>query len=42
VRAGCRTVFLDRGYDEHLRVTPDVTVSRFEDAVSWILERSGK
>jgi D-glycero-D-manno-heptose 1,7-bisphosphate phosphatase len=42
VRAGCRTVFLDRGYDEHLRDTPDVTVSRFEDAVSWILERSGK
>jgi D-glycero-D-manno-heptose 1,7-bisphosphate phosphatase len=42
VRAGCRTVFLDRGYAEQLRDTPDVTVSCFEDAVSWILERSGK
>jgi D-glycero-D-manno-heptose 1,7-bisphosphate phosphatase len=37
VRAGCRTVFLDRGYDEHLRDTPDATVSSFEDAVTWIL-----
>jgi len=42
VRAGCRTVFLDRGYNEHLRDTPDVTVSSFKDAVSWILERSGE
>jgi D-glycero-D-manno-heptose 1,7-bisphosphate phosphatase len=42
VRAGCRTVFLDRGYDEQLRDTPDVTVSCFEDAVSWILGRRGK
>lgn len=38
-RAGCRTVFLNRDYDEHLRDTPDATVSCFEDAVSWILER---
>jgi D-glycero-D-manno-heptose 1,7-bisphosphate phosphatase len=36
-RAGCRTVFLDRGYDEHLRDTPNATVSCFEDAVSCIL-----
>jgi len=42
VRAGCRTVFLDRDYAEQLRDIPDVTVSCFEDAVSWILERSGK
>jgi D-glycero-D-manno-heptose 1,7-bisphosphate phosphatase len=42
VRAGCRTVFLDRGYDERLRDTPDATVSSFEDAVSWILGRRGK
>jgi len=42
VRTGCRTVFIDRGYNEHLRDTPDVTVSSFQDAVSWILERSGK
>ena len=41
-RAGCRTVFFDRGYDEQLRDTPDMTVSCFEDAVSWILERSRK
>jgi D-glycero-D-manno-heptose 1,7-bisphosphate phosphatase len=41
-RAGCRTVFLDRGYKENLRDTPDATVSCFEDAVSWILERRGK
>lgn len=42
VRAGCRTVFLDRSYNEKLRNTPDVTVSCFKDAVSWILERSRK
>ena len=38
-RAGCRTIFFDRHYEEQLRDIPDVTVSCFEDAVSWILGR---
>jgi D-glycero-D-manno-heptose 1,7-bisphosphate phosphatase len=35
--AGCRTVFLDRGYDEELRSPPDKTAHDLADAVSWIL-----
>ena len=37
VRAGCRTVFLDRGYDER-SVQPDVSVSNLGEAAVWILE----
>lgn len=35
--AGCRTVFVDRGYDER-PVEPDLTVRELLDAVPWILE----
>jgi D-glycero-D-manno-heptose 1,7-bisphosphate phosphatase len=37
VRAGCRTVFVDRGYDE-CPVQPDATVSDLGEAAVWILE----
>ena len=36
-RAGCRTVFLDRGYDE-CSVQPDATVFDLGEAAVWILE----
>lgn len=35
--AGCRTVFVDHGYDEQ-EVDPDLTVAALHDAVPWILE----
>ena len=35
--AGCRTVFLDRGYVETLRQQPDWTVGSFAEAVEVIL-----
>ena len=35
--AGCRTVFLDCGYDERLRVTPDFTVKSFAAAAGIVL-----
>jgi D-glycero-D-manno-heptose 1,7-bisphosphate phosphatase len=35
--AGCRTVFVDRGYDERA-VDPDLTVAGLLDAVPWILD----
>ena len=35
--AGCRTVFLDRGYQEALRQPPDFTVGSFAEAVEVIL-----
>lgn len=35
--AGCRTIFLDRGYAEDLRQTPDWTVGSFAEAVEIIL-----
>jgi D-glycero-D-manno-heptose 1,7-bisphosphate phosphatase len=35
--AGCRTVFVDHGYDER-EVDPDLTVAGLPDAVPWILE----
>jgi D-glycero-D-manno-heptose 1,7-bisphosphate phosphatase len=37
VRAGCRTVFVDRGYDER-SLRPDATVSDLGEAAVWILE----
>jgi len=36
-RAGCATVFVDRGYDEPRPMAPDLVVSSLEEAVSWIL-----
>jgi D-glycero-D-manno-heptose 1,7-bisphosphate phosphatase len=37
-RAGCRTVFIDRGYDERQPERPDATVSDLTEAAVWILE----
>ena len=37
LRAGCRTVFVDRGYDER-SVQPDASVSDLGEAAVWILE----
>ena len=39
--AGCRTVFIDRGYREALRQTPDWTVGSFTEAVEVILDAAG-
>lgn len=35
--AGCRTIFIDQGYDEVLHATPDFCVSNFWEAASLIL-----
>ncbi|MDD2762709.1 MAG: HAD-IIIA family hydrolase [Opitutaceae bacterium] len=35
--AGCRTVFIDYGYDEALRASPDFTVRDFTGAVEIVL-----
>jgi D-glycero-D-manno-heptose 1,7-bisphosphate phosphatase len=40
--AGCRAIFIDRGYVERLRQPPDVTVSTFEAAVTAILRTFGR
>ncbi len=37
-RAGCRVVFVDRGYDEEVRVEPDAVVRDLGDAARWILK----
>ena len=37
VRAGCRTVFIDRGYDEQLRAQPDFRVGSLVEAADVIL-----
>ena len=39
--AGCRTVFIDRAYQETLRQTPDWTVRSFAEAVEVILDAAG-
>ena len=39
--AGCRAIFIERGYKEHLREAPDITVSNFGDAVSVLLRDAG-
>lgn len=36
--AGCGTIFIDRGYRESLRDTPDHVVRNFSGAVSWVLD----
>jgi D-glycero-D-manno-heptose 1,7-bisphosphate phosphatase len=38
-RAGCRAVFVDRGYDEALTVQPDVAVRDLGEAAEWILQQ---
>ena len=37
IRAGCRTVFLDRGYREKHPVHADGVVRSVPEAVAWIL-----
>ena len=37
IRAGCRTLLIDRGYDER-SVQPDVSVADLGEAVVWILD----
>lgn len=38
-RAGCSTVFVDRGYDEPRPEHPDATVGSLQEAADWILSR---
>ena len=38
--AGCRTIFIDRGYTEELSIIPDVTVTTLSEAVDSILNNS--
>jgi len=40
--AGCRTVFIDRGYSETLKSLPDWTVKTFAQAVDVILHASDR
>lgn len=41
-RAGCRTIFLDWGYDETLRLPPDFTARSLAEAVGIILARPNR
>lgn len=36
--AGCRTIFLDYGYDEALKSTPDYIISDLHELISLIIE----
>jgi D-glycero-D-manno-heptose 1,7-bisphosphate phosphatase len=36
-RAGCRAIFVDRGYAEPIVSEPDATVRNLEEAAEWIL-----
>jgi D-glycero-D-manno-heptose 1,7-bisphosphate phosphatase len=38
-RAGCTTIFIDRGYTERPPDKPDVMVSSLSEAADWILSR---
>jgi D-glycero-D-manno-heptose 1,7-bisphosphate phosphatase len=40
-RAGCRTIFIDRGYDEALRDVPDHRAADIAEAAALILDRAG-
>jgi D-glycero-D-manno-heptose 1,7-bisphosphate phosphatase len=39
--AGCRAIFIQRGYKEGLREAPDYTVSNFDEAVSAVVHDAG-
>lgn len=41
-RAGCRTVFVDRGYREQRPEAPDLTVDSLPAAVQWILAQGAE
>jgi D-glycero-D-manno-heptose 1,7-bisphosphate phosphatase len=36
--AGCRTIFVDHGYSEELRQSPDFRVARLSEAAELILK----
>lgn len=38
-RAGCTTIFVDRGYDEPRPDSPDAIVGSLREAADWILSR---
>jgi len=40
-RAGCRTVFVDRDYDERIPTSPDTVVRELGQAVPWIVAATG-
>ena len=40
--AGCKTIFIDRGYAEELRQKPDFTVKNLAEAADIILSQKGK
>ncbi len=41
-RAGCRTVFVNRGYDEKQPVGPDAIVAGLSQAEGWIMTHSAR
>jgi D-glycero-D-manno-heptose 1,7-bisphosphate phosphatase len=38
-RAGCRTIFIDHGYNEREPDAPDVVVTGLREAADWILDQ---
>jgi len=40
-RAGTRTVFIDRHYDERRPDGPDLTVNELLESITWIIETAG-
>jgi D-glycero-D-manno-heptose 1,7-bisphosphate phosphatase len=41
-RAGCKTAFIDWGYNEPLRELPDFTGANLTEAIHWILRNSNR
>jgi D-glycero-D-manno-heptose 1,7-bisphosphate phosphatase len=41
-RAGCRAIFVDRGYAESIASEPDATVRNLEEATEWILRLTSR
>jgi len=41
-RAGCRAVFVDRGYAEPVASEPDATVGNLPEAAEWILRQASR
>lgn len=41
-RAGCKTIWIDRGYSEQAPVAPDMRVDSLPKAVDWILKNGAE
>ena len=38
--AGCRTIFIDRNYNESLQIHPEITLESISEASDWVQDQA--